>query len=61
MFRNLQIYDSHLIFEEIEKYDLKISAIPKTAKNIQALLFNNLKRKSLNQDSHQYLQIAFIF
>ena len=30
MFHNLQNYDSHLIFQEVGKYNIKISVIPKT-------------------------------
>ena len=44
VFHNLENYDWHLIFQEIEKHDFKINVIPKTIKNMSSLLLNNLKK-----------------
>ena len=34
VFHNLKGYDSHLIFQEVRKYDFKINLIPNTKYNI---------------------------
>ena len=52
MFHNLENYDSHLIFQKIEKYNFKINCVPKGIKKYMSLLFDNLNRKVLAEDSH---------
>ena len=51
LFRNLENYDSHRNFQEIEKYNFKI-VIPKTIGKYNALTLNILKRKASNKDLH---------
>ena len=54
-FHSWQIYDSHLLFQEVGKYHFKIKMIPKTIENISALLSNKLKKMSLIMDFQYYL------
>ena len=43
MFHNSENYDTHLIFQELGKYNFKINVIPKTIENnIRVLLMSNL-------------------
>ena len=41
MFHNLRGYDSHLIMQEIDKFDMKISVIPKGLEKYMAFTINN--------------------
>ena len=43
LFHNLQNYDSHLIIQEIQKYNFKKCVIPEQLKKMQALLASILK------------------
>ena len=38
IFHNLRGYDSHLIFDELKNFDVKIDVIPNRLKNTQSLL-----------------------
>ena len=40
IFRNLRNYDSHLIFNELDKFDLKINVIPNGLEKYMAFFLN---------------------
>ena len=47
MFHNLQNYDSHLIFQEIGKYNFKINVIPKAIKKYMSFTIHEPKEKGM--------------
>ena len=60
MFHNLQNYDSHLIFQEVGKYNIKISVIPKTIEKYISFATKQQPQKNcinlgLFLDSHHFL------
>ena len=40
MFHNLRGYDSHLIFNELDKFDVKIRVIPNGLENYMVFILN---------------------
>ena len=40
IFHNLRVYDSHLIFNELDKFDVEISVIPNGLEKYMALFLN---------------------
>ena len=40
MFHNLRGYNSHLIFNELDKFDIKVSVIPNGLENYMAFFLN---------------------
>ena len=47
MFQNLQNYDSHLIFQEIGKYNSKINVIPKTIEKYTSYTVQQPRNESI--------------
>ena len=57
IFHNLRGYDSHLIFNELDKFDVKISVIPNRLEKYMACFFN---KNLVFVDSMQLWIPAFI-
>ena len=51
VFHNLQNYDSHLVFQEIGKYNFKINVTPKAKEKYMSFTIRQPK-KTLNQNFH---------
>ena len=45
MFHNIQNYDSHLIFQDIEKYNFEINVLPKTVEKYISFTIQQPKEK----------------
>ena len=52
IFHNLRGYDSHLIFNELDKFDVKISVIPNGLEKYMAFFWN---KKLVFIDSMQFI------
>ena len=50
MFHNLQNYDSHLIFQKIEKYDFKLNAIPKMKEKYTSFTIKQPIKKGIRKN-----------
>ena len=75
VFYNLKNYDSHLIMQELSKFNLKISVIPNVLEKYMSLIINNKLSftdnfqflspsldsliKNLNDDDFNYLRQEF--
>ena len=50
MFHNLQNYDSHLVFQEIGKYNFKLNVIPKAMEKCMSFTIQQPKKKGIKPE-----------
>lgn len=46
----MQNYDSHLFFQEVEKYNSEISVIPKTTEKYMSFTIEHHKKNDINPE-----------
>ena len=55
IFHNLRVYDSHLIFNELDKFDVKIKVIPNWLEKYMAFILN---KNLVFIDSMQFMNFS---